>query len=126
MNQTGITSVFGSLFVGLAVVFGGTLLCACAMSGGKLDAESGRMAAYGCLAAGCILASFLGARKADAKKLLLGFLPSLCLLGCLFLLALSWKGQTIQSASAAMISGICLLGALIGAMPGTLIRTKHK
>lgn len=126
MNQTGITSVFTSLFIGLVVVFGGTLLCACAMSSGKLNAESGKIAVYGCLTVGCVLASFLGARRAAAKKLLFGLLPVLCLLGCLLLLALSWKGETIQPASAATVSGICLLGALIGAMPGTLIRTKHK
>jgi putative membrane protein (TIGR04086 family) len=126
MNQTGITSVFTSLFIGLAIVFGGTLLCACAMSGGKLDAKSGKIAVYVCLAAGSVLASFMGARRADAKKLLAGLLPAICLLGCLFLLAFSWKGQTIQSASAAAVSGICLPGALLGAFPGTLIRTKHK
>lgn len=126
MNQTGIPSVFASLFLGLAVVLGGILLCACAMCSRKLGAETGRTAVYGCLTAGCVLVSFWGARKAAANKLLFGLLPGICLLGCLFLLALSWKGQSIQTASAVAVSGICLLGSLLGAMPGTLIRTKHK
>ena len=126
MNQTGIPLVCSSLLLGLLAVFGGTFLCACAMSGGKLGAELGRTAVYGCLTAGCVLASFRGARKAAANKLFFGLLPGICLLGCLFLLALSWKGQSIQPASAAAVSGICLLGALLGAMPGTLMRTKHK
>ena len=126
MDRTGISSVFPPLLVGLTVVFGGTLLCAWAISGGWLTAESETIAVYGCLAAGCVLASFLGARRAASQKLLFGLLPTLFLLGCLFLLAFSWKGQAIQPASAAIVSGISLLGAVCGALPGTLIRTKKK
>lgn len=125
MNQTRSGGT-AALFLGLSVVFGGTLLCACLVSRQVLGVECGRFAVYGCLSAGCILASLWGARKAAARKLLFGLCPGLFLLGCLFLLAFSWKGQTIQPASAAIVSLICLFSAVFGALSGTLLRTKRK
>ncbi|MGN1014058.1 MAG: TIGR04086 family membrane protein [Butyricicoccus sp.] len=125
MNQSG-GSVIAALLTGLVVVFGGTLLCAVLLSGGTIPAEQGRVAVYGCLSAGCILASFLGARRAAAHKLLFGLCPVLCLLGCLFLLAFSWKGQPVQPAAAAAVSAICLLCAVFGSLSGTLLGTKKR
>lgn len=126
MNETGNTSVVTSLLIGLLLLFGGTFFCTVLLSKGTIPAEGMRIAAYLCVGIACIAAAFFSARGAQSKKLLMGLLPVVILLGCLFLLAFCWREQEILPASAAAISGICLLSALVGAMPGTLLRTKRK
>ena len=126
MNQTRSEGMLTALLLGLLVVFGGTFVCAVLLWKQVLSAQLGSIAVYACLSAGCLTASLWGARKAASRKLLFGLCPALFLLGCLFLLALSWKGQMIQPASAAIVSLICLCSAVLGALSGTLLRTKRK
>lgn len=120
------TGLAAAVLLGLTIVFGGIFICACLMSGARIPSESGRAAVYACLSGGCLFASFVGARKAASKKLIFGLCPVLCILGCLFLLAFCWRGQPIRPASAAAVSGICLLSAVLGAVPGAVLRTKKR
>lgn len=126
MNQTRSGGVITALLLGLLVVFGGTFVCAVLLWKQVLSTSFASIAVYACLSVGCITASLWGARKAASRKLLFGLCPVLFLLGCLFLLAFSWKGQMIQPASAAIVSLICLFSAVFGALSGTLLRTKRK
>lgn len=126
MNQTRSGGIITALLLGLLIVFGGTLLCAVLFCRQVLQAQFAPVAVYACLSVGCITTSLWGARKAASRKLLFGLCPVLFLLGCLFLLAFSWKGQMIQPASAAIVSLICLFSAVFGALSGTLLRTKRK
>lgn len=126
MNQTRSGGIIAALLLGLVIVFGGTLLCAGLFCNQLLSASFERIAVYVCLGTGCVIASLWGAHTAASRKLLNGLCPVLFLLGCLFLLAFSWKGQMIQPISMVVVSLICLFSGVCGALSGTLLRTKRK
>lgn len=126
MKETENNSTIISLLLGLVLLFGGMLVCAFLLSGGTIPAAGERITAYLCLSVSCFAAAFAGARGASSRKLLFGIVPVMLLDLCLLILAVCWRGREIVPVSAAMVSGICLLSAVLGALPGTLLRAKRK
>lgn len=114
------------MLLGLLLIFGGTLAGAVLISSGKLPQQLESLAAYVPLALGGLSASFWGARRAPAQKLLLGVLIGLLLLGCLFLLGLTLRDAAFSVPAAGMVSGVLLTASLVGAISGAAVKTKKR
>ena len=114
------------MLLGLLLIFGGTLAGAAWISSGKLPQQLESLAAYVPLVLGGLGASFWGARRAPAQKLLMGLLIGLLLLGCLLLLGLTLRDAAFSAPAAGMVSGILFTASLLGAISGAAVKTKKR
>lgn len=114
------------VLLGLLLIFGGTLGGAGMISSGMIGQNAAPFAAYVPLAAGSLLASFWGVRRASAHRLPMGMLVGVLLLLCLLLLGVTLRDAAFSAPAVGTVAGIVLLASLAGAVPGAAARKKKR
>ncbi len=114
------------MLLGLLLIFGGTLAGAALLASGRLGQGMTPLAAYLPLAAGGLVASFWGAKRASAHRLPMGLLIGLLLLGCLFVLGLTLRDAAFAAPAVGMTVGISLIASLLGSIAGAAAKKKKR
>ena len=119
--------------LGLPVLTGlcGTLLLmalgALAILSGKADTGQIPVLTLVCLAAGCLCASAMAARRAAKSRLVWGLAAGLVLFACLVALSLVWIGQQVSLYRVGVNFAVTAVSSLCGGMLGaSMKRKKHR
>ena len=110
------------LGVTLLLMAAGSLL----VLSGKADAAQIPALARGCLAIGCVGASFLAARRALRSRLVWGVAAGMADFACLLVLSLLWLGEPVSFPRFAVNLAASLAAAVLGGMLGAGMKRKKR